>query len=160
MKKFLKIVLIVFLILAVVGIVVFIRLNREKESITTSKFIDIAEKKGLLVQDGTYQFYDYDYIKKATIAYEKDAKYQIEFYEFDDEEGANYFFNLNKALFEESKGNSSGETIAALKNYAKYTLSTNGEYMVISKIDNTAVYLKVNDEYKDTVKGILKEMGY
>ena len=35
----------------------------------------------------------------------------------------------------------------------------NGKYMVVSRIDNTVIYVNVNDNYKDTVKDILKELG-
>ena len=32
--------------------------------------------------------------------------------------------------------------------------------MVVSRIENTVIYLNVADEYKDTVKNILEELGY
>ena len=32
--------------------------------------------------------------------------------------------------------------------------------MVVSRIDNTVIYVNVDDNYKDTVKDILDELGY
>lgn len=36
-----------------------------------------------------------------------------------------------------------------MSNYSKYALSTSGEYKVVSRIENTAVYLNVDSSYKD-----------
>lgn len=46
------------------------------------------------------------------------------------------------------------------KNFQKYTLSTESKYKVISRIDNTVIYLNVDDNYKEEVKNVLKELGY
>ena len=32
--------------------------------------------------------------------------------------------------------------------------------MVVSRIDNTVIYVNVDNNYKDTVKDILDELGY
>lgn len=160
MKKTLIIVIIaVVLILAIVG-VIFINLNKEKTSITASAFYDIMSQKGYIVQDAKSQFSDYDYITQVYIAASEDYSYQIEFYELSDDSYATSFFNNNKSIFESSKGNASAQTSVALKNYSKYTLSSNGKYMVLSRIDNTVVYVNVDDTYKDSIKTILDELGY
>ena len=70
------------------------------------------------------------------------------------------FFNLNKDVFEKIKGNTAAETSVNLKNYSVYTLSTDSKYRVLSRIDNTVVYINVDKQYKDEVKGILEELGY
>ena len=46
------------------------------------------------------------------------------------------------------------------KNYSKYTLEANGKYSVVSKINNTILYVNVDSQYKDTVKDIIDEIGY
>lgn len=58
------------------------------------------------------------------------------------------------------KSNSSAQTNISGKNYSKYTLSSGEKYMVVSRINNTVVYLDVNSNYKDEVKTILSELGY
>ena len=154
---------VVAVIVAIVGVIIgitFVNLNKEKTSITASSFYTTMSQKGYSVQDASSQFSDYNYVKQAYIAASKDLSYQIEFYELLDDSYATSFYNNNKSIFESSKGNASAETSVGLKNYSKYTLSSNGEYMVVSRIDNTVIYVKVDDSYKDTVKAILDELGY
>ena len=149
----------VVIIVAILG-VIFINLNKEKNSITASSFYDTMSQKGYSVQDATNQFSAYNYIKQAYIAVSEDSNYQIEFYELQDDSYATNFYNNNKSNFESSKGSTSAETSVGLKNYAKYTLSSNGKYMVVSRIDNTVIYVDVEANYKDNVKSILDELGY
>ena len=58
------------------------------------------------------------------------------------------------------KSNSSVQTNINGKNYSKYTLSSDGKYMIVSRINNTVVYLDVDSSYKDEIKTILNELGY
>lgn len=152
-------IIVVVIVIAIVG-VIFVNLNKEKISITASSFYTTMSQKGYTVQDANNQFLEYDYIKQVYIAANKDYSYKIEFYELLDDSYATSFYNNNKSIFEASKGNVSAETSVGLKNYSKYTLSSNGKYMVVSRIDNTVIYVKVDDSYKDTVKAILDELGY
>lgn len=160
MKKLLIIAIIaIVIIVAIVG-VIFINLNKEKNSITSSSFYATMSQKGHSVQDSTSQFSEYNYVKQAYIAVSEDYSYKIEFYELLDDSYATSFYNNNKFIFESSKGNASAETSVGGKNYSKYTLSSNGKYMVVSKINNTVIYVKVDDSYRNTVKDILDELGY
>ena len=160
MKKPVIILLVIVAILAIILGVVFINLNTEKTSITASNFKNLMQQKGYTVSDANSQFSDYDYIQQVYIAADSNYNYQIEFYELSDDSYATRFYNNNKSIFESSKGNASAETSVDLKNYSKYTLSSNGNYMVISRIDNTVIYVDVDDNYKDNVKDILNELGY
>ncbi len=160
MKKSVIIAIIAVVILVVIGGVIFVNLNKEKASITASSFYTTMSQKGYSVQDSTSQYSEYDYVKQVYIAVSKDYSYQIEFYELLDDSYATSFYNNNKSIFESSKGNASAETSVGGKNYSKYTLSSNGQYMVVSKINNTVIYVKVDDDYKNTVKDILEELGY
>ena len=150
---------IIIAVVAIVGIVV-VKLNKEKNPLTTKEFISKMIDKGYTVIDAKDQLVGYDKLKEATIALSKDNKYQFEFYELEDKDSAIKFYEYNKKLFESVKGNSSKESSAEFKNYSKYTLSTDGKYKVISRIDNTVMYLDVDDNYTETVKSVLKELGY
>jgi hypothetical protein len=118
------------------------------------------QQKDYTVLDANSQFSDYDYIQQVYIAVDSNSNYQIEFYELSDDSHATIFYNNNKEIFEESKENTSAETSVDLKNYSKYTLSSNGEYMVVSRIDNTVIYVDVDQNYKENVKDVLNELGY
>lgn len=150
----------ILLISAIVVGVVIINKNLNKEPITISEFKEMMEDKDFEIVDAKEQFEDYDYVKKVYIALEEDYDYQIEFYKLDDEENAEYFYNINKKIFENSKTSPSKETNVSMGNNSKYTLTTADEYKVVSRIENTVIYADVDEKYEDEVKEILKDMGY
>lgn len=158
-KRTILIVVIIWLIAAVV-IGISIMANKEKTPISANQFKNVMTQKGYEITDATSQFAQYDYVKQVYVAGNSYTSYQIEFYELADETTALGFYNNNATTFQNQKSSSSAETNVNGKNHSKYTLSSSGKYMVVSRIDNTVVYLSVNDTYKDEVKSILKELGY
>lgn len=164
MKKKVSIVVIVviliILMLALILGVTFAKLNKEKESITANEFLNNMTAKGYYVEDGTYQFYNYDFVNKVYLAIENNYNYQIEFYEFESDSNALDFYYNNKSIFESQIGNAELHSEANLKNYSKYTLETDGKYKVVSRINNTAIFVNVDSEYKNEVKALLENLGY
>ncbi len=163
MKKATKIILIVTAILVIAAIItaiVFLNLNKSKEAIESVMFKTKMEEKGLTIMDASSQFLSVPEIGQVYLALEKNNNYKIEFYEFSNVDYAISFYNTNKNTFELTKGNASAETSVDLNNYAKYTLSSNGKYMVVSRIEDTVIYSSVDDQYRDVIKEILKEIGY
>ncbi len=159
-KKVVFTILGIILFIAIVIGIVFTFLNKEKSPITAKQFKTTMEEQSYIVADATEQFSQYDYIKQVYVAAPSDYIYKIEFYELADDSYAMGFYNNNKSIFESSKGNSSKETNVNMKNHSKYTLSSNGKYQVVSRIDNTVIYLNIDDSYKDDAKSLLKELGY
>lgn len=156
-------ILIFVAILVISGItvgVIIISKNLNKQALTVSEFKEIMEDKDFEIIDVKDQFENIDYIEKAYIALEEDYDYQIEFYRLEEEDYAIEFYKNNKEIFEDSKGSSSAETSVSMGNNSKYTLTTNDEYKVVSRIENTVIYANVDDKYKDEVKDLLKELGY
>ena len=151
MKKFKYFVLCFFMIFFMTGCF-------NKKSISSNEFKSIMSEKGFDVQDATKQFSDYDYVKRTYIALNDD--FQIEFYELSDEEKAKGFYETNKSIFESSKESGYSQFNNSVGNHSKYTLKTGGKYKVVSRIDNTVIYLNVLEEYKDEIKDILKDLGY
>lgn len=131
-----------------------------KTAINTDKFISTMESKGFVISDVTDQFAGVDFLNDVTVAMKDSGEYQIEFYNLKDESNAIEAFNINKEEFEKEKGSTSTESSASLKNYSTYSLTSNGKYMYVSRIDNTLIYLDVSKEYKDEVKEIINELGY
>ena len=70
------------------------------------------------------------------------------------------FYNNNKSIFESTKSGASTESNINGKNYSKYTLTSNGKYMVVSRVANTVAFVNVSSDLKDNVNTILKELGY
>lgn len=133
-----------------------------KTKMTSQQFKEIFEQKGYEVIEITNEIeekiYDYNYVKEAYAA--KKSNYQIEFYEIIDEDYAKVFFDKNKKMFEKSKSNMSYETSNNLINNERYTLKTSGKYMVISRIENTIIYVNSSPSNKKQIDTILKEIKY
>jgi len=158
MKKSVKIIIGVLIAIIIAIVLLFSMLNKEKTSITAEDFKTNMEGKNYTVVDATSQFAEYDFVKKVYIA--TNEQYKFEFYELDTEEDAIGFFNNNKSIFEEQKGNASASTSVAVNNYAKFTLTTNGKYKCISRINNTVMYINIDSEYKDHLMENLKDLEY
>ena len=85
---------------------------------------------------------------------------QAEYYRLVSESAAQRFFGSVKAAFEAQKGNVSGSTSVELGNYAIYSLTTNGSYYYIARVDQTVVIFVADESCKDQVKAMCKAMGY
>lgn len=131
----------------------------DKKTIAFNNFKTKMEANGYIVSDVTTQSSD-NYVEKAFLALDKDSKYQIEFYNLSNEDNAKQFFNSNKAIFEESKSSEAIETSESTENSAKYTLEVNGKYKVISRVDNTVIYIDANATYKSAIEAALKKIEY
>ena len=156
----LSILAVIVIAVIVTVVLVFVKLNKNKDALTVDEFNKKMTNKGFSIVDVTSQYAEYDYIKKGSVAYNEKEDYQIEFYKLEDKAGAEKFFNINKTIFEYSKGSTSTQNSVTGKNYSKYELTSDGRYMVISIIDDTAVYVDVDTENKSDVKDILKDLGY
>lgn len=133
-----------------------------KTALTAQDFKNTLEQHNYELIDITEEMKNkidgYNYVRQAYIA--KNNNYQIEFYEIVDEDYAKAFFDKNKRIFEQSKGISSIEMSNTLTNSEKYSLKTGGRYMVISRIENTVVYVNASDTYKKEIDEALKEINY
>ena len=161
-KKALFVVLIVVLVIVSViasGVfLVFKLVNREKEALTVKDFISIMEDNDFEVGEVTEQFEDADIeVEDAYVALGDD--YQIEFYTFEDEENAKMFFKVNKAKFDEDSASSRISTSG--KNFTSFSITADGDYRFVERVEDTVIYLDVDKNYKDEVKELIKEkLGY
>lgn len=159
MKKALIIIGIIVVVLVGIVLITFNALNKEKTPISADTFNTTMEGKGYVMTNSTSQFAQYpNYMLESYVA--QKTGYQIEFYELTSEENAISMYNTNKAIFESQKANISSSATASMNNYSTYSLTTNGKYKYLSRIDNTLVYVDVDESYKDVVKDIMKEIGY
>lgn len=159
MKKALIIIGIIAVVIVGIFLVVFNTLNKEKTPITADTFNTIMTEKGYVMTDTTSQFAQYGSLMTKSYAAQKSG-YQIEFYELSNEENAISMYNTNKAKFESQKANASTSATASMNNYAIFSLTTNGKYKYVSRIDNTLIYIDANTDYKNSIKSVVKEMGY
>lgn len=134
--------------------------SNNKNSIDEDEFKSIMRDNNYYVVNVKEQFIDYDYIKEAYIAKDSNNNFQIEFYILEDEANALAFYNYNKDIFEAQKTNISLYTNVDIGNNNKYTLTTDDSYKVLSRIDDTAIYIDVDKKYKSEINDILKKLGY
>ena len=130
-----------------------------KTALTTDEFKTVSEDNSYVITDVTNQYAMYDYVTEATVAQSSDG-WQVEFYVLSDEAYASSMFDNNKNIFEGYKGSSSVEGSTTMGNYETYSLTSDGYYMYLCRVDNTLFYVRVEDDYKDAVKNLAEELGY
>lgn len=150
-KRFLLITLLVMMLCFLTGC--------SKNAKATGDFLELAGKYELTVVDGMVHYSTYDFFEESHIAKSSEG-WQMEFNVLKDNDSAISIFETNRELFEDSKTTGSIEVSINGSNYNKYGLTTGGYYMYISRIDNTLIYLRVEEKYKEEVKNIIKEFGY
>ena len=129
-----------------------------KTAITTEQFSKIAEENGLVATDVKSQFVDFDYVHEATVAVSPEG-WQVEFYVLSDTFNAQKMYTKNKNRFE-LEDKTAKTTTVDLKNHTKYTQQTDSSYKVLSRIDNTLIYVSEAKENKDKINDLLKKLGY
>ena len=156
MKKVLKLLVSISLSL----ILVLTLTGCKKTALSPDDFKKKMESKEFEVIDTMDQMPEESIVTQSYLALAPKSVYKIEYYKFSSEENAKNFYSTNKKIFEASAGSVSGEAEVNLKNHSKYSLTSNKRFMVVSRIDDTAVYIDADKEYKDTIKKILKDIGY
>lgn len=147
-----------FLILILVLLLSACSNNKTPKGI--DEFKDIMKDNDYYIINSKEQFSEYDYILDSYIAIDSTKNFQIEFYKLSDIENAKAFFEFNKDIFDAERANTSLYTDVSLNNYDKYTLITDNSYKVLSRIDNTVIYIDVDKKYKKNINNILKKIGY
>lgn len=141
-------------------VMTFVVTGCSKERISAEKFKSKMESKGYNVVDITDQYSSSDKFIKVYVALPKNKTYQIEYYQLKDVDAAISVFESSKTNFENSKGVSSVNTNVSLGNYSKYTLATNGKYKMISRVEDTLIYVDVDSSYKNKVIDAIDSLGY
>ena len=128
-----------------------------KKALTTEEFANIVKNQGMIVADVNEQFKDYGYIKEATVAANTEG-WQIEFYVLDTKNDAKTMYNKNSIEFNKESTNSSSKI--EVGNYKKEVLESSDYYMVLARVDNTLLYVKVPTKYKEKAKEIVNALEY
>lgn len=163
--KFLPFIIIGVVLLIIAGIASFLLIVGKdivtsKNPITASEFKTTMEEEDFIIKDVTTQFSNYSYVNKAYLAISEDYTYQIEFYDLSNSDYAKNFYDNNVEVFKKETGSGSTYSYVNFDKYSRYSQEANNKYQVISRIENTAVYVNVNSKYKDDVKDILDDIGY
>ena len=132
--------------------------NKAKEAITVDDFVNKGNNLGFIVEDNMNSYMDANYINEAKKATLDNVVIEMIIYDNDDnaskvqEEQIKNFLNIKNAGASINKDKGS--------NFYKYSMISNGYYVVTSRIDNTLIFSKTLLENKDKVIEYLDSLGY
>ena len=153
MKKTCLLSLALFLVLALTAC------TGPRTAVTADEFSARMRESGYEINDVTAQ-YNGD-VDAAVLAFDQNAGYQIEFFVMPSVQQAVDAYRENKSDFEaEAKGTFSSNTTLEISNYSVYTLAVNNNYYVVSRTDNTMIFVKTTTANRDAVNKALKSIGY
>lgn len=149
------------IILLIICFIVIFTLSacNSKKTINTEEFNSKVSQMGYQVVDVTNQYTSNNNIKSAVSAKANEG-YSILFFVFDDDVSATSMFNSNKSSFESYRAKPTDENSISFVNYSSYELTSSGYYMYTCRIDNTLIYVKAPDTYKENIKKLVKSIDY
>ncbi len=123
----------------------------------TEEFKDHFKDLGYTISDSEKGKYESD---TYLVANKEDVPYKIEYYEFKDEVEAkkaykNYKNSISEYITSDSKNN---ETTGAV--FSKTIAVSDNEYIVISRVKNTLIFIVGTNEYSKDIDSILKDIKY
>ena len=101
--------------------------------------------------------YEAEYISKAT---KEDVPYEVLYYEFATESDAKkaykgYKNNLSNVITSDSKDVESKSSVLS-----KYVCKSDNEYIIISRVKNSLIYISSTIEYESEINDILDDIKY
>ena len=161
MKKSTKIligVLVFVVIAAIATFVVFTQISK-KEPIDILKFEEATLKSGYTFGvDGEIEKTNPAF-KNTGFAIDEEDGFQIEFYVMANSNDARQLFQRMKTDLETLNSTSYSKT-ESRANYAKYSATTEKQFLYATRIDNTVLYVNEEVENKDEVKKFIEKIGY
>ena len=136
--------------------IILVLSNCAKKALSEEEFISRLSANGFELEK--IELADKTNLSHVLIARKDD--YQFEFGVADDIDKANYLFNSQKRIIEDNKGNVNTVSSKSMRNYSKYSQTSNGMYRVVSRIDNTMLYVEASDSRKKEIDGFLKTIDY
>ena len=100
-------------------------------------------------------------IKEVYIAHPEGFPYQIEFYVLESTDSARMYFNSMNNVIENEKGSVHSGSSVTGKNFAKRTLTTDGQFTMVEYVETTMIYVPLTESgNKSAIESILKELNY
>ena len=160
MKKIKNNKILIIMTFLIAAAMIFSACAVSKTSITNSDFQSKASALSYQYQDTKSSYEDNSEIISSTTAFESsgsDILWSLDFIVLDSVNNAKNMFLHNKSNFEGESGTSIS---LSGTNYSSYERTSDGLFMYVAYIDNTLVYSKVNEQYKDKVKALIDSIGY
>lgn len=120
-------------------------------------FKDQFSARGYTVTKVDEADYEAKYISKAT---KEDVPYEVLYYQFDNEKDAkkaykDYKDNLSNLITTNSKDTESNGAVLS-----KYVCKSENEYIIISRVKDTLIFINTTKDYQNEVDEILEDIQY
>ncbi len=136
-------------------------INLDKKVLTPDEFMDIMVAEGYNIYDITAQTTDFTDIETVYAATTGEELYQIEFIKMVDVEAAEALFTGNKVGLEQYKeANAYTDYDLDLANFSTYKINVIGRYVVVSRVEDTLIFINAPEAFKDEIDRIVKVLGY
>ena len=129
-----------------------------RTAISVADFVKAAEEKGLTVAD-TADTYTDEIFQSSRMATSPDG-WKVVFFDIDSAEHAKTYFDTCKSFMESKKTGAGTSQITQRDNYALYSQTNGGRFMYVCYVDDTMVYVDVEDTHKSAVQDFVNSIGY
>ena len=129
----------------------------KKHAIDEETFTKIMSEEIFSIQDTTEKNNSPFIIQSFTA---ENENFTVEFMITSNDQYAIQIYNQIKNNFESKKGTVSAQSSLSLKNRASFRLNTGGIYYLVSRIDNTLIFVITESKNKENVDDIIKKIGY
>ncbi len=128
-----------------------------KEPLNNETFKEKLELKGFTIVDLTDTMQTpASNIESYIVATSPNQTYNFEFFIYTNEAAAQSHYARERDKF----GGQGQYTELNVGNFSKYTQICNGKYGLISRVGSTLLYTNLDNNYRNEVNEILKEIGY
>ena len=151
MKRVIKLFFVFLILLSITGCAA------KKKKLEPEAFKTALQEEGFKVKDATSEMI-YDYIVQIYLA--SSTNYNIEYYEIRNNDLAAGFYKNNVEAIEKINYDEQKAVIDEASNYSKYTIILDNKYKVVSRVDNTVIFINAPSRYKENIDIILNKIGY
>ena len=132
--------------------------NKEKVAKETSDFETVCSNNKYVSKDIMEEYRSKDYITKAVKCTINEG--ELEMIVYDTDETAKKIQDKQIEIFNNLRSTGNIIKKETGKNYYKYTMVSNGYYMVSSRIDNTVIFTKITLDEKENIDELLSDIEY
>ena len=127
--------------------------------LTAEEFTSRMEGEGFVVEDVAYQYDDVEYLE--TFLSVETEYFQIGFARYSTDRNAQAVFNMNRNSLENfARGTFSPSTSLDFPSFSRFTIVIDGDYYVISRIENTIIIAITSSENRGLLNDTLRLLGY
>lgn len=145
------------LILCLIMLLGLMTACQKKMPQTAAGFTQIMENAGFEVYDESDN--GEDSIATAAV-YAVGENYQIEYYGYEDSDSARRVYDNNQNKLDEDHSAKRMTSQMETNRYNYYAFSTEDDFYVIARIENTVVFCAADSEYKQEILTHMEALGY